>query len=763
MIRQASALIPIWVLSFTALFVWLGLSALEAPSTPEGGGFSNQRALSTLGHLLKENRPHPAGTAENRVVRERIEAILVQAGYQPEIQRAFQCNPEGRAPGCTWVENVIAVHRGTESGKAILVTAHYDSVPAGPGASDDGAGTAVVLELARHMTGRKTRNDFIFLISDGEETGLRGAYAFEQKHSLMKQVGLVINVEARGARGPSMMFETGEGNAALISLFARTVRSPVANSLIYEIYRLMPNDTDFSVYRRAGVKGFNFAHSNSASLYHSERDEVKFLDPNTLKHHGDNVFALATALENADIDALKSDADASYFDVFGSFLLWWPSAWNLPLSVLALVAFVGLAVRSKPALGLKSASLSVLVFVVTPLLMFAAGWLLSFPLGIWPGVHPLDHPAPWAGRIATIAAAYGAALVGAAIFARLSVSTLFLVSWIMFSLVAVALSWYLPGAAFLLLWPVVLTALAAWILPVHLAALAGATLLAFFSLPYVSFVELVLGFTNSQFKILVISPLCISLVACFLQMPRLRVLQATGATTIIVLVAASVAARTPAYAHAHPRGTNLLYYQGEVPPPSWIVTTLGSVSEAFMHDHGFPAADQEFRLLEILPVDARIKPATDVQLAPPKFDQLKVTRSGSRTTVLGVLIPARNGFQVGFGIPAGTAIRSLRVGEPILDSLSDPIVSEDLVRAERLAAGKPVPVLINGLEGRRLPVELVYEGDGFPELFIFERTHLEAGPEADRLRAARPDDSAPVHSGDASIVVGKVVLGKPTL
>jgi hypothetical protein len=326
----------------------------------------------------------------------------------------------------------------------------------------------------------------------------------------------------------------------------------------------------------------------------------------------------------------------------------------------------------------------------------------------------------------------------------------------------VALSWFVPGATFLLLWPVVLTALAASTLPVHLAALAGAALLAFFSLPYVSFVELVLGFSMTQFKILVISPLCISLVACFVQMPRHRILQAAGAATVIVLVAAAVAERTPAYAYAHPRGTNLLYYQGDVPPPSWVVTTLGSVSESYMHDHGFPAADQEFRLLEILPVDARVKAAADMQLASPKFDQLKVTRSGSRTTVLGVLIPARNGFQLGFGIPAGTTIRSLRVGEPILDSLSDPIVSEDLVKEDRLASGKPVPVLINGLERRRLPVELVYEGDAAPEFYIFERTHLDAGAEADRLRSTRPDDSAPVHSGDASIVVGKVVLGKET-
>lgn len=405
--------------------------------------------------------------------------------------------------------------------------------------------------------------------------------------------------------------------------------------------------------------------------------------------------------------------------------------------------------------------MAIVVFVATPLLMFAAGWLLSYPLGVWPGTHPLDHPDPWAGRVATIAAAYGAALLVAAIAANVSASVLFLVSWMLFALMSVALSWYLPGAAFFVLWPVVITALLLWVVPMPFAALAGTATLAFFSLPYVSFVELVLGFANTQFKILVIAPLCISLVSCVLLLVPRREWWPAAAMLLVSSVSAFIAMQTPAYALNHPRGVNFLYYQDATPPPDWIVTTLGATDEHFMHAQGLPPEDTSFMLMEILPVEARVKPASDVKLAPPVFEQLKVTRTGTKTTVLGVLIPARSGYQAGLGIPAGSGISSIRVGEPILDSLSDPEVSFELVGQERLAQGKPIPVVINGLGGRRLPIEIVYDGNKPAELYIYERTALEAGPEADRLRASRPADAAPVHAGDASIVVQKVTLGNP--
>src|SRR6202030_2862510 len=140
-------------------------SQLIAPSGAVNTAFSEEHAFATLSGLLKEQRPHTAGSPENAVVRDRIIAELKSAGYAPEVQAAFQCSPAERNPGCTAVENIIAVHRGmgARDGNAVLASAHYDSVPAGPGVSDDGAGVAVVLELARAYAGKTTRNDIIFL------------------------------------------------------------------------------------------------------------------------------------------------------------------------------------------------------------------------------------------------------------------------------------------------------------------------------------------------------------------------------------------------------------------------------------------------------------------------------------------------------------------------------------------------------------------------------------------------------------------------
>jgi len=289
----------LFVVAITASLLYLSQWFLIAPPGTADTAFSEEHAFATLSGLLKEQRPHTAGSPENAVVRDRIVAELRSAGYAPELQAVLQCDPGGRNPGCTAVENIIALHKGTGDGKAVLASAHYDSVPAGPGVGDDGVGVAVTLELARAFAGRTTRNDVIFLITDGEESGLRGALAFARRHPLMRHVGAVVNADARGASGPSVMFETGPGNARLMDLYAHAVARPVANSVAYEIYKLLPNDTDFTIYRKLGLSGFNFAFTNSASLYHSARDNLQYIDRKTVQHAGEHAFEVVGALADA--------------------------------------------------------------------------------------------------------------------------------------------------------------------------------------------------------------------------------------------------------------------------------------------------------------------------------------------------------------------------------------------------------------------------------------------------------------------------------
>ncbi|MDE2150286.1 MAG: M20/M25/M40 family metallo-hydrolase, partial [Gammaproteobacteria bacterium] len=79
---------------------------------------------------------------------------------------------------CGPVNDVIATLPGREDA-ALLLVAHYDSVPAGPGVGDDLSGVATMLEIARALrAGPTPQASVIFLFSDGEEEGLLGASAF---------------------------------------------------------------------------------------------------------------------------------------------------------------------------------------------------------------------------------------------------------------------------------------------------------------------------------------------------------------------------------------------------------------------------------------------------------------------------------------------------------------------------------------------------------------------------------------------------------
>jgi hypothetical protein len=345
---------PPWLLT-VALFVFLvgaamGVAGTRPPSPqPEDAPverFSGMRDQATLSRILEAGVAHPTGSPANQAVRERIVAELRDLGYAPELQKATSCSRFG---SCGHVTNILA-RGGRPGGRAVLLVAHYDSVPAGMGAADDGMGIAVLLEVARALAMTPAlAGPVLFLFTDGEEAGLLGAEAFVKSHPARQEVGVVVNVEARGSRGASLMFETSDGGAWLVRAFSRASKRPLTSSLFYAVYRRMPNDTDLTVFKRVGLPGINLANVGGVEHYHTPLDDLSNLSHATLQHHGDSALGLVRELAGKPELDSPPKSEAVFFDVFGRFVVSWPIGWTPLVVGLGLLTWCGALVLAARA------------------------------------------------------------------------------------------------------------------------------------------------------------------------------------------------------------------------------------------------------------------------------------------------------------------------------------------------------------------------------------------------------------------------------
>lgn len=293
--------------------------------------FSAARAEQVASRLLEEGTPHPTGSSAQARVRARLLRELEQLGLTPSVQQGVACANDGI---CAELHNVLAEVPGSGGPTLTLLAAHYDSVPAGPGAGDDGQGTASLLELARALLAQPTRGGVQLLFTDGEELGLLGARLFAAEHPLAAKLQVALNLEARGSRGPSLMFETTTGSGWLVQHYARAPH-PVASSLFGAVYRNMPNDTDLTVFAERGLQGLNFAFVGGVEHYHTPRDTLQQLDWRSVQHQGSAVLATLRA-SNAEV--APAGRELVFFDVLGGLLVTLPEPLMLPAASLALLA-----------------------------------------------------------------------------------------------------------------------------------------------------------------------------------------------------------------------------------------------------------------------------------------------------------------------------------------------------------------------------------------------------------------------------------------
>lgn len=547
-------------------FLLVGLLALwsRSPPAPAGtdappGAFSAARAGAVLERILGEGRPHPTGSEANAEVRARILAELRRLGYEPEVQPGFACSPIW--PVCASVQNVVAHLPGRGGGEGVLLAAHYDSVAAAPGAGDDGAGVAALLEIARALKASDPLPRSVwFLLGDGEEAGLLDAEAFVREPGFGR-LGSVVNLEARGTAGPSQLFETQTGNAAIVSLAGKALDHPVGSSLAYEIYKLLPNNTDFTVFRRAGLAGVNFGFTAGPARYHTPRDSLRYLDPGSLQHHGENALSMARALAGA--DAVPTAAsDRVFFDLFGAVLVSWPVGWSAALLAIGGIAWLLLAWRVRRGSALRVGRL----LGTSAILLAATAAALGLGIGLQRLLAGTDPAASaWTAQGTMLVLAFMALSVAVAAAVARPLARwcgqpgLGLAALLVFGLLAAGTVIFLPGASFLALLPLLAGALAGHLRPgrpVYWGAV-GAFFTAVLWFPFASLVYQALGFGGLSgvplLMLLALLPLLPAIAAAGRAVPL-------AATSVLVLAASlGIALARPAFTEAVPRRMNLLY------------------------------------------------------------------------------------------------------------------------------------------------------------------------------------------------------------
>ena len=444
--------------------------AADAPANV----FSASRALLILQEMVGGDVPHPIGSAANVKLRELIVQHLLALGLTPELQTGFICNNRG---ACGTPANIVATLAGSDhtgavageaAGDAVLLAAHYDSVPAGPGASDDGAGVAALLEIARILKSTPARrHPIVLLFTDGEEAGLLGASLFVREHPLAKRIKAAVNLEARGVSGPSLMFETGAANQWLMHLYGGEIQQPITNSIYYVVYKTLPNDTDFTVFKAAAYQGFNFAFIGDVGHYHTPLDSWANANPGTVQQQGDNALAAVVAL--ADAANLRPAAGESiFFDVFAHALIVWPVSIALPAAsvVLLLLLAEGLVLlhyrelRGRQLLFGASAALTQVILgavLSMAVIEFLKACAKLPPLNAGPWIA---HPLPM-----NMASALLAFLCAGCIAAWFAKRAGFWGFWLgtagFIAVLCVAVSAVVPGASYVLLLPTLAAALSA--------------------------------------------------------------------------------------------------------------------------------------------------------------------------------------------------------------------------------------------------------------------------------------------------------------
>ncbi len=332
--RRRFAVAAVILIAFMAWWAyWLSLPPRPLPSDAPPEKFSAERALEHIKVMARET--HPSGSKAN----EKVFAYICEQLDAMDIEYVVYTPLLAGSRSLTFTRAIMARIRGTANTKAFAIDAHFDSTPYGPGAADDVAGCAAMLETARILkAGPPLMNDVILCFTDMEEEGTIGAWAVTQ-HPWFEDIGVMLGLEALGTSGPVLMFETSQKNGWLIRELARAGVSPRASSAMFEVFDALPLGTNFTTRYKRLVPGYNLAFINGLFHYHTILDNPENVSLASVQHMGDHTLGLARHLGNMPLYDVEAP-NATYFNTLGSHLVVYPQSYGPLLAGLTLLFFL---------------------------------------------------------------------------------------------------------------------------------------------------------------------------------------------------------------------------------------------------------------------------------------------------------------------------------------------------------------------------------------------------------------------------------------
>lgn len=371
----------------------------------DSGSFSAERVYDDLKFISKEHH-----SIEHPVERERVRSYyydrLSEIGCNPEIIRYDSITLYKGIP--VNIANIyceippLTANNDSQKVTNVLLMAHIDSRFANKfrqdtvysfGAADDGYGCCSILELASVLM--KERNlwsqGMKIMLTDSEEVDLDGVKcAMKYNSNIFENVGLVINIDARGSKGPALLFETGLNNEKVYDLY-KSAKYPYSYSFTTRLYRYLPNYTDYSPLSET-IQGMNFSCLDNVNIYHTDRDNIDNISLYTIQHYGEQIESILkeylTKPEYSSLKALDGTKDAVAFTVpalglftfsKGGYALWNAIALALFCIILCFSIISGRIHAGRPFISALKKFVSAIVVVAFGILV---SWIASIASGV---------------------------------------------------------------------------------------------------------------------------------------------------------------------------------------------------------------------------------------------------------------------------------------------------------------------------------------------------------------------------------------------